>query len=182
MRSLIALPLLLTVLPALASASEAPPAAPPVAVFSPAECQVFQRELAFADTVARHDGAGFAEKIDAQAVFGAGRPAPRRGREAIVEAWSGLVSGKDGKLEWYPDRTTVGGEPDVAWSTGPSLFEDTSPGAQTRYRLGRFQSVWHRGADGAWRVLFDEGTPPRPATEAEAAAFRAARPHQCPDA
>jgi len=166
-----------------APAAPAPQPAPaPPRAFSADECAVFERELAFADSVARHDAAAFAEKIHPEAAFSASNPAPQHGRAAIVQAWAGIVSGKDVRLEWYPDRTTIGGEGDIAWSTGPALFDDPAPGAAQRYRMSRFQSVWHRGADGVWRVLFDDGSRPRPATDAEAAAFRAAPPRACPRA
>ena len=86
------------------------------------------------------------------------------------------------KLEWYPTRTTIAGVGDIAWSSGPSLFEDLDPHAKQRYRIGAFHSVWHRGADGVWRVLFDDGVEPRPVGEADVAAFRAGRQAACPQA
>ncbi|HSR66220.1 MAG TPA: nuclear transport factor 2 family protein [Xanthomonadaceae bacterium] len=145
-----------------------------------AECAVFARELSFAQSVAAHDAQAFAEHVAAGAAFDAGGPAPLHGRDAITRAWAPIVAGKDLRLEWYPARTTVAGAGDLAWSTGPALIEQRAPGAKQRYLLGRFRSVWQREADGGWRVLFDDGAPPRPATEAEAAAFRAARPAGCP--
>jgi hypothetical protein len=48
--------------------------------------------------------------------------------------------------------------------------------------MSRFHSVWHKGDDGVWRVLFDDGTSPQPVTEAEAEAFKAARQTTCPRA
>lgn len=58
----------------------------------------------------------------------------------------------------------------------------TDPGTPAeRYQLGRFRSVWRRGEDGVWRVLFDGGDEPRLATAEEARAFRAGRRDTCPD-
>ena len=74
----------------------------------------------------------------------------------------------------------IGGEPDVAYSSGPALYEDLTPGTKQRFLVGGFQSIWHRDADGTWRVLFDDGIEPKPAGDDEVAAFRAARREACP--
>jgi hypothetical protein len=55
-------------------------------------------------------------------------------------------------------------------------------GPQPRSAISHFRSVWHRGADGQWRVLFDGGTAPKEVSEAEAEAFPGARPTACPAA
>ncbi|SDW58469.1 YybH family protein [Lysobacter enzymogenes] len=144
------------------------------------ECAVWARELGFARALAEHDAAGFAAFLHPQAAFGAGRPQPTRGREAIAAEWAGLIAGKGLRLRWYPQRVTIGGVGDVAWSTGPALYQRLEPGAQPRYLIGQYQSVWHRDGDGVWRILFDDGIAPRPATEAEAMAFERGRREDCP--
>jgi len=163
------------------AAAQRPPKSEP-ARMSPAECEVWARELSFAQSVADHDAAAFASHIDSGAAFGASQPQPTRGREEIAKRWAGIVEGKRFKLSWYPTRTTIGSAGDVAWSSGPSLFEDLDPKATQRFRIGAFHSVWHRGTDGVWRVLFDDGVDPRPVTEAEATAFREGRQATCPQA
>jgi ketosteroid isomerase-like protein len=165
---------LLALAPALAVAATAPP---PPAPFSADECAVFARELSFAASVAAHDAAAFAAHVAPDAAFAAGSPRPQRGRDLIVRAWTPLIRGEGIRLEWYPQRTTVVG--DIAWSTGPALVEETKDGA-TVARLSTFESVWRRGADGSWQVVFDGGTPGRDADSAAVAAFRAARPAACP--
>ncbi|MBX3710538.1 MAG: DUF4440 domain-containing protein [Lysobacter sp.] len=152
----------------------------PAAAFSIEECAVWARELSFADSVARHDAAAFAEHLEPGAVFGAGSDARTRGRDAIVERWRRIIEGRQVTIEWYPTRTTVGGVEGIAWSEGPALVI-TDPGTpQQAYRLGRFRSVWRRGEDGTWRVLFDDGDEARPATPEEVRAFRAGRRDTCP--
>jgi ketosteroid isomerase-like protein len=168
--------LLMLATPAIA----AEPSRPPTAVMSAAECEVWARELSFAKSVADHDAAAFAEHVEQDAAFAAENPQPLRGREKITTQWGGIIQGKNLLLSWYPTRTTIGGVADIASSSGPALFEDVRPGAKQRYRLGAFHSIWHRGADGTWRVLFDGGQEPVAATEAEAAAFRSARQTTCP--
>lgn len=174
----------LAVLPASALAEEAaapaPKPAPPPLQLGAEECAVWARELSFAASVAAHDAAAFAAHLHPQAAFGAGRPQPTRGRDAVAAEWADLIAGKRLRLRWYPQRVTLGGTGDVAWSTGPALYQRLEPGAQPRYLIGQYQSVWHRDADGVWRILFDDGIAPRPATEAEAMAFEHGRRESCP--
>ncbi len=164
-----------------ASASAATARPPePAPVLSDAECQVWMRELGFARSVAEHDTDAFAEHVHPQAAFNAGAPQPLRGREAIVAAWAGIIAGKDVKLSWYPERVTVGGPGDVAWSSGPALFEDPAREGGERFSVATFHSVWHRDDDGVWRVLFDQGAGRKPADAAAVAAFHAGRRARCP--
>lgn len=157
-----------------------PLAADASAALSPAECEVWARELDFAASVARHDAAAFADHIDPGAVFGAGRERQARGRDAVVARWAGIVEGKAVTIEWYPERTTVGGAAGIAWSEGPSLIVE-HPGTDAEiFTLGRFHSVWRRGEDGVWRVLFDDGIDRGPADADQVRAFRAGRRETCP--
>jgi ketosteroid isomerase-like protein len=180
-RSLALLALLVPLAAAAADATtaEAKPT-PPQARMTAAECEVWARELSFAKSVADHDAVAFAEHIDPGAAFAAESPEPLRGRSAITQQWDGIIQGKRVLLSWYPTRTTIAGAPDVAISSGPALFEDPHPGANPRYRLGAFHSVWHRSTDGAWRVLFDDGQAPTPVTDAQVEAFRTGRQERCP--
>mgnify|MGYP001389523905 CR=1 FL=1 len=139
-------------------------------------CEVWQRETSFAQSVADHDGAAFAEHLHPQAAFGVGRK-PTVGRDAIVREWQGIIDGSALLLEWYPDLVTVGGDGKTAYSSGPSLYVDPKTGVARR---GRFGSVWQRGDDGAWRVIFDDGIRPEPVDAAAVQAFREGRALACP--
>jgi ketosteroid isomerase-like protein len=173
-----ALPCLL-MLVALPTLAQTPEAAPPAPKLSAEECKVWDRELAFADSVAKHDAKGFPDFVHADAVFNATGPAPTRGREAIVKEWAGIVDGSALILSWYPTLVVIGGEPDIAFSSGPALLEFPDAKAGERYGLVNFTSTWHRDADGTWRVLFDAGSRHRAASDEEVAAFRAGR-KACP--
>ena len=171
-----ALPLLfLTV-----AATAVEPPAPARAKMSTAECAVWARELSFAQSVAQHDAAAFAGHLEDGAAFSAESLQPVRGRDAVAKQWTRLIEGKSLLLSWYPTRTTIGGVADIASSSGPALYEDVRPGANPHYSIGAFHSVWHRGKDGIWRILFDDGIEPKVASEAEVAAFRIARQLHCP--
>ena len=152
---------------------------PPAPKLSEVECQVWARETGFARAVAEHDAAAFREHLHEGAVFGTKSPAPQRGRDAIVESWAGVIDGSTLVLRWYPTMVVVDGSGALAYSSGPALYEKA--GAQgPEYRQGAFQSIWRRGDDGVWRVVFDDGLRPQPATGAEAKAFRDQQPERCP--
>lgn len=165
---------ILLAFPALLLSSFATMAAP--AQLTAEECAVWQRERSFAGTVATHDAAAFASHVGENAAFGASTTQPTRGREAIVKRWAALIEGKQIALRWYPTRVIMApGVTDIAWSSGPSLIEVLDPKAKDRYLLGAFHSVWHKDADGVWRVLFDDGVEPRPVGAEAVAAFESGR-------
>ena len=141
-----------------------------------AECAVWQRELSFARSVTEHDAAAFAEHLHPEAAFGVSGK-PTRGRETITREWAGLIDGSALVLRWYPEVVTLGGDGRTAYSSGPALYEDPKTGA---LRLGRFGSVWQRGDDGIWRVLFDDGIPPQPADAAAVRRFHEGAGASCP--
>lgn len=166
--------LLSSVLGFVLSAATAQAAAPPAPVSD--ECAVWQRELSFAQSVADHDAQAFAEHLHPDAAFGVSRK-PTRGREAITAEWAGLIDGSALKLSWYPAVVTRGAEGAMVYSSGPALYEDPKTGEA---RLGRFGSVWQRGGDGLWRVVFDDGIAPVPADAAAVQRFHEGRKAQCP--
>jgi ketosteroid isomerase-like protein len=177
-RSLLLFAIALLPLPALRA--QTPEAASPAPRLGAAECEVWARELSFAKSVANHDATAFAEHLHPQAVFGTSQPVPTRGSEAIAREWAGLVAGDPVELQWYPTQVVIGGEPDIAYSSGPALFRRKDADGAMRVSLGAFGSVWKRGDDGVWRILFDDGIRPVPASAEQAAAFIAARRADCP--
>ena len=157
------------------------PASIPKPVMSAAECVVWDRERSFAQSVETHDAIAFAEHIREDAVFEAGTSAPTRGRTAVVASWSDTIAGKGQLLRWYPNIVTIGGNPDIALSHGVFWLQDDSPGAKQRFRTGSFNTIWQKGADGVWKVLFDWGGAPPVAVSAEdLAKLKAALPTSCP--
>lgn len=110
----------------MALAAECIAATPPDAAQS-ARCQVWVRELSFADAVARHDATAFAGHVHAHAGFGVGSK-PVRGRDAIVVLWQGIIDGTALRLEWYPDLVVEGGDGSIVHSSGPALLQDPTTG------------------------------------------------------
>lgn len=174
-----ALPFALLLAAAAPAFAQTPEATPPAPTFSAEECEVWDRELAFADSVTKHDAKGFNDFLHEGAVFNATSPRPTRGREAIAKEWAGIIDGTAVVLTWYPTVVVIGGEGDIAFSSGPALLESPKPKPGERPGLVHFTSTWHRGDDHTWRVLFDAGSRPRPASDEEVAAFRAGR-KACP--
>lgn len=145
-----------------------------------AACAVWQRELSFAQSVQRHDVLAFAAHVAPAAVFDANTGTPTRGREAVRRQWAPIIAGKSLRLNWYPRHVVVSGNLDLAFSSGPYLLQIRAPATSPRFMVGTFGTVWRRGGDGAWRVVFDSGDAGRPASAADIATFQAGRQTQCP--
>ena len=150
-----------------------------------AACEVWARELSFADSVARHDGSAFAEHVHPQAVFSASHAPDARleGREAIVAGWAPVVAGQHLTIRWYPTSTVASPDARVVWSSGPALVisrRGDRGNVEETTSIGAFHSVWMRDTDGAWRVIFDDGVEPVPASPEQVAAFEAGRRADCP--
>lgn len=145
-----------------------------------AACEVWRRELSFARSVQQHDTAAFASHIATDAVFDANTGRPVRGSTAIAKGWAAIIAGRTIHLSWYPQHVVASDDGNLAYSSGPYLFEDLAPKASPRYTIGKFSTVWRRGQDGAWHVTFDGGDEGKPASDTEAAAFHAGLQRQCP--
>jgi ketosteroid isomerase-like protein len=153
---------------------------PPAVAMTAAECEVWLRERSFSKTVEAHDARAFASHLVQATVFGAASPRPVRGRDAVTTDWKEIIEGKAFALRWHPQYVSIGANPDIAVSSGPAWTEDFDPAAAERFTISRFNSVWMREADGEWRVLFDGGTPPKPATAEEVARIVGSLPAACP--
>jgi ketosteroid isomerase-like protein len=99
--------------------------------------------------MARRDHAAFASFVAADAV-GFDKETALHGREAIAAAWKPLYEGAKAPFSWRPETVEVLASGALAHSSGPVLDP------QGR-RVGTFNSVWRRAADGRWQVVFDKG-------------------------
>ena len=115
--------------------------------------QVRATEQAFATTMADRDFAAFSAFIAEDTVFFGRGDAPLRGKAAVEAAWKGYFEGAAAPFSWAPEAVEVLDSGDLALSSGP--VRDPA-GA----RVGTFNSVWRRGGDGRWRIVFDKGCPP----------------------
>ncbi len=124
-----------------------------------------ETELAFAESLQQRDFERFLSFIEEDAVFVSGRPL--RGRQAIADAWSVYFGEDPPSLSWAPATVEVLPAGDLGLTTGP--YRTTLRGEQGEPipATGTFFSIWRRQADGAWKIIFDSGTPPTPAGQSE---------------
>ena len=112
--------------------------------------QVRATEEGFARAMADRDVDAFASHVADEAVF-VGRQV-LRGREAVVDGWRPYFEGDVAPFSWAPESVEVLDSGALALSSGPVFDPDGN-------RIGTFNSVWRREADGQWRVVFDKGCP-----------------------
>jgi ketosteroid isomerase-like protein len=111
--------------------------------------QVMAAESSFAASMARRDINAFATHVAPDAVF-YGSSGTTRGKTAVVEAWRPFFDSTAAPFSWKPESVEVLPSGRLAWSSGP--VQDP-----TGKRIGTFNSVWRREADGRWLVIFDKG-------------------------
>jgi len=115
------------------------------------EAELRAAETAFAKTMADRDHAAFASFLSEEAIFSG--EGVQRGREAVAAAWAGLFKGEKAPFSWKPEYVAVLGSGDLGTTQGPVFNPEGK-------RVGTFNSVWRREADGKWKIIFDRGCPP----------------------
>ena len=118
-----------------------------------------QTEAAFAKTMADRDHAAFTSFLAGETVF-MGRTT-QRGKAAVAAAWKRFYEGPKAPFSWRPERVEVLDSGALGMTSGP-VFDEAGR------RIGTFNSVWRREADGQWRIIFDIGCPSCEATPAPA--------------
>jgi len=114
--------------------------------------QVTAAERAFAKTMADRDRAAFASFLSDEAVFMSDGQT-LRGRPAVAAGWKRFYDAPQAPFSWEPDRVEVLDSGTLALSSGPVRDPQGT-------RVGTFNSVWRRDANGAWKIVFDKGCPP----------------------
>lgn len=106
-------------------------------------------ELAFARTMAARDFTAFAGFIADDAVFHAS-DGPLRGKAAVLARWQRYFAGPTAPFSWRPAHVDLLAEDGLAMSSGP-VFD---PAGRC---VAGFTSIWRRGDDGRWQIIFDKG-------------------------
>jgi ketosteroid isomerase-like protein len=113
--------------------------------------QVRKTEIAFAKTMADRDHAAFTKFLADDTIW-LGRTV-MRGKAQVAESWKRFYEGKDAPFSWEPERVEVNDSGTLGLSTGPVR----DPAGK---RVGTYNSIWRRGTDGKWTIIFDNGCPP----------------------
>ena len=79
-----------------------------------------------------------------------GRDKATHGKQAVVASWKPLFEGKDAPFSWASEQVEVADSGTLAHSSGP-VYDKAGK------RVGTFNSIWRREADGSWKVVFDKG-------------------------
>lgn len=116
--------------------------------------QVVCAESGFSDAAEHKDIEAFASFLDQDARFFAGQVS--RGREEVVQAWSGLFENDDRSMRWRPKVVEVTEDGNLALSSGPYRSRRTGDDGELVESWGNFISTWRRNADGDWKVVFDK--------------------------
>jgi ketosteroid isomerase-like protein len=114
---------------------------------------------------------GFEEMVAAEKAF-ASDASNRNTRDAFLSAydqegvafnpgptsaqrlWDKRAPNKS-KLQWVPEVAEVASSEDLGYTVGPWAF--TPEGADKPAAYGHFFTIWHKAADGSWKVLVDNG-------------------------
>ena len=112
--------------------------------------EVMNTERAFAATMAKRDHADFTSFLSSEAIFFAGE-SPLRGKQAVADAWAPYFEGPDAPFSWEPETVEVLESGTLALSSGP-VYDTAGKVVAT------FQSIWRKGADDRWKIIFDKGT------------------------
>jgi ketosteroid isomerase-like protein len=105
-------------------------------------------ETAFAKTMADRRLDQFSDFVAEDAVFVG--TTTRIGRADVVAKWSEFFKSPQAPFSWAPDAVAAAADGRTAVSTG--LARDASGKL-----IGRFTSIWRKGADDHWRVIADQG-------------------------
>lgn len=106
-------------------------------------------ETAFAATMADRDLEAFSAFLDEETIFFAG-PKELRGKQAVIDAWSPFFKGDQPPFSWHPEVVSILDSGTLGLTSGPVLDTEGN-------RVGSFNSIWRKNADGHWKIIFDRG-------------------------
>lgn len=133
-------------------------AAMPIVAVAGAADDVRCAEIRFSLAAEARDPGAFRALLDPDARFAAGDIL--RGPDAIAAAWAPFFAEDGPRIAWRPQFVEVLESGDLAFTRGPYRLETRGEDGKAVVRWGTFNSVWRRGPDGRWRVVFDAGGPP----------------------
>lgn len=146
-------------LPLLLIAALATPARPAGAAGTDADRAILKAtEATFASTVAEKNKEKFAAMLDDDAVF-VGPSGVKRGKVAIAQSWSAFFADDAPSFEWHAATVELTGDRTIALTRGPWVIRSKGKDGKVVEQRGTFNSVWRKGQDGSWKIVFDAGCP-----------------------
>ena len=130
----------------------------PVAALADPASEVRCAEIRFSLSAEARDPEAFRSQLDPDARFAGSEVF--RGPQAILTAWAPFFSQEGPRITWRPQFVEVLESGDLALTRGPYRLETVSKDGEAVVRWGTFNSVWRKGEDHTWRVVFDAGGPP----------------------
>jgi len=112
--------------------------------------QVRGTEIAFAKTLADRDAKSFRAMIAPDVIWLA--DATLRGPDEVLTRWQKYFDAAEPPFSWSPEIVEVQAGGKLALSTGPVVDRQGK-------RIATYTSIWRREANGAWRIIFDRGSP-----------------------
>lgn len=124
--------------------------------FADAIEEVRQAEIGFARAFADRDKAKFFSYVANDAVF-MNALNTLRGKQQVIDRWSRFFDNVPvAPFSWGPERVEVTADGKIGFSMGPIYDAQLNHG-------GYYSSVWHKQADGTWKVVIDgPGNPSAP--------------------
>ena len=113
--------------------------------------QVRAAETAFAKSMADRNLAAFTALLADDTVFWGGKGV-LRGKAAVAADWKRFFDGPAAPFSWAPSEVEVLTSGTLGYTSGP-VYDPKGN------RIGTFNSVWQRQADGSWKIIFDKGCP-----------------------
>jgi ketosteroid isomerase-like protein len=113
--------------------------------------QVRRTETAFAKAMADRNAEAFASFLSPETIFMSNGQVARGPRE-VAERWKRYFEGSQPPFSWEPEQVQVVDSGTLAMTSGPVK----DPAGK---RIGTFNSVWRREANGQWKIVFDNGCP-----------------------
>ena len=122
-------------------------------------------EIKFSLSAENRDAGSFRAFIDADARFLGN--SVTRGPAAIAAAWRDFFADDGPTIKWRPQFVEVLQDGTLALTRGPYRMIVTDEQGVATEHWGTFNSVWRLQDNGAWKVVFDAGSPsPTPPSEA----------------
>lgn len=77
------------------------------------------------------------------------------GKAAIRASWTQLLGLTDLKLTWAPTKVEVAKSGDLAYDVGTYAMSYKDASGKAVNDIGKFSTVWRKGATGGWKVAVD---------------------------